>query len=319
MIPQYFFFGLSGFCNFVYLNISKSQIPKSVYWNDGRPKNMYEFMSGKVGFYNSVIEGRTFKYSLNVLKDEINNGNPVVIGCLDMFYLEYLPKFHQQMHIPIHYVLVVGYDDTLGQIWVYDCSRESLQKLSYENLERAWNVNVEGLSKKNTLHKFSFHPSLNDVKTIFFTALEEKCKANISAPVNFVGVKGINKLAKDILNWEQQLDEEAYKRCLLHLVEYAGFPPSLPDKANMLEVRHTGARLEFAGLLKWAGNEYGQELFQFSAQGFEKSGRYIETLVYKIYDIATGKQQMSNEIQDILIEISSIELVAFKTIESVFQ
>jgi len=280
---------------------------------------MYEFMSDKVGFINSVIEGRTFKYSLAVLKDEIDNGNPVVIGSLDMFYLEYLPKFYQQRHIPIHYVLVVGYDDTLGQIWVYDCSRDGLQKLSYENLEMAWNVNAEGLSKKNTLHKFSFQPSLNDVRNIFYTALEEKCKSNIYAPVNFVGVKGINKLAKDILTWEKQLDNETYKRCLLHLVEYAGFPPSLPDKINMPEARHTGVRLEFAGLLKWAANEYEQELFQLSAQSFEKSGQYIENLAYKILDIAKDKQQMTNEIKDILCEISSIELDAFKTLERVFQ
>ena len=87
----------------------------------------------------------------------------------------------------------------------------------------------------------------------------------------------------------------------------------------MPEVRHSGARLEFAGLLKWAANEYNQELFQLSAQEFEKSGQYIEILAGKIFDIAKGGQKMSTEIKDILESISSTEKEALKIIERVFK
>jgi len=318
-IPQHFFFGLSGFCNFVYMNFNNTEIPKLVYWNDGRPKKMYEFMGEKVGFSCSFIESRTFKHTMNVLKDEINRGNPVIIGSLDMFYLEYLTKFYHKNHIPIHYVLVVGYDDDKKQIMLYDCSREEIQTLSYENLEKAWNVNVQGLSKKNTLYKFLFSSDLNDIKSIFYSSLEKKYKLNIYAPVNFVGVKGLRKLAKDIMLWEQQLEKSTYKKCLLHLVEYTGFPPSLPDRKKLPEVRHTGVRHEFASLLKWGAKEYNEPLFLQSSEMFKKSGKYIEDLSYRIYDIAEGRQKMSNIIKDILEEISSTELKAFQYIEQVFQ
>lgn len=315
-LPKYFFFALGGLCNFVYLNTNRSQAPKSVYWNDGRPKKMYEFMNDKIGYTYSFIENRTFKYSLNKLKEEINNGSPIVIGSLDMYYLEYLPKFYNQLHIPIHYVLAVGYDDEHGHIFLYDCSRDDLQRLSYDNLEKAWNVNVPGMSKRNTLHIFKFNKYVNEVKTIFYSAMEEKYKLNLYALVNFVGVKGILKLSNDILNWQKQLDKDTYIKCLLHIVEYAGFPPSLPvdfDIAN-----HTGARTQFAALLSWAADEFEQKNFNAASLHFKTSGEYIKRLTAEFIDIAQCKTQLNKLHKDIITEIYAAESAGYKEIEKVF-
>lgn len=49
-------------------------------------------------------------------KEQIDNEKPVVLGCLDMYYLSHYPKFYNKEHIPIHYILMVGYDDE-EQCW----------------------------------------------------------------------------------------------------------------------------------------------------------------------------------------------------------
>ena len=58
-----------------------------------------------------MIEGRSFKFTFSRLKAFIDEGSPVVAGALDMYYLHYYSDLYEKQHVPIHYVLVVGYDD----------------------------------------------------------------------------------------------------------------------------------------------------------------------------------------------------------------
>lgn len=53
-----------------------------------------------------------------------------------MYYLSYYPKFYYKEHIPIHYILMVGYDDEEKYIYVYDCGIEEMQKLNMKLLKR---------------------------------------------------------------------------------------------------------------------------------------------------------------------------------------
>ena len=54
-----------------------------------------------------------------------------------MYYLHYYPELYQKQHVPIHYVLVVGYDDDKQEVYIQDCSQEGIQKISYTEFEKA--------------------------------------------------------------------------------------------------------------------------------------------------------------------------------------
>ena len=87
-IPEQFFFSMSGFCSFAYIKSNKSDIKRIVSFGDGRTKQMYKFLAPIVNFDYQHIESKTPELALEKAKKEIDNGFPVVIGALDMYYLE---------------------------------------------------------------------------------------------------------------------------------------------------------------------------------------------------------------------------------------
>lgn len=52
-----------------------------------------------------------------------------------MFYLPYL-KMYQKEHIPIHYIMMVGYDEEKNCILIYDCDREDMIELATNDYKR---------------------------------------------------------------------------------------------------------------------------------------------------------------------------------------
>ena len=115
------FFYLSGFGNFVYQRFNTGELKRRAAWGDGRTKQMYKEIADIVGFQYQHIEGRTFEYAMLVAKNQIEMGKPVVLGCLDMYYLEYYPKLYKKFRVPIHYMLMVGYDEERKSAYILDC------------------------------------------------------------------------------------------------------------------------------------------------------------------------------------------------------
>lgn len=68
-----------------------------------------------------------------------------------MYYLDYFEKIYHKEDIPFHYFLIVGYDDEIEKVYFYDCGRENLMSISYENLYKAMNVSCKGISNPNTI------------------------------------------------------------------------------------------------------------------------------------------------------------------------
>ncbi|MFT5873486.1 MAG: hypothetical protein ACI8WT_002431 [Clostridium sp.] len=318
-LPPNFFFGLSAFCSPLYLKTSKGGVPRAMYFNAGLPKKMYGFMGSKIGFSYSSIENSTFKYALNKAKNQIDRNNVLVVGALDMYHLEYHYKFYHKFHIPIHYILMVGYDDAKKQIYLFDCGKFDMQILSYENLEKAWNVNVPGLSKKNTLFTFDFENNLNNVKSIFYKSLKSKVDDNLHLKVNFIGVKAFDKLAKEIGKWNLEVSSAEYKNCLLHLVEYTGFPPIVPDECTMPDNNHNGARFQFSQLLLWGSKMYDEAYLEKAAIKFMKSGKLIEQLSTEILKCVNHTSPISSDIIALIKNIGLTEKKAYEYIENCFK
>lgn len=59
----------------------------------------------------------------------------IIIDILDLY---------KKQRIPIHYVLVVGYDDEEQVVFVHDCSHENVQKIPYDELRNLWMLKCQG-------------------------------------------------------------------------------------------------------------------------------------------------------------------------------
>ena len=124
---------IGGMASFAYLKFKRASPPNMVYWG-ANAKYLVQNLEEIIGFKQSLVEGRTFASTLSKLKEYIDQDTPAVVGALDMFYLHYYPKIYGNQHIPIHYMLVVGYDDNRQSFLVQDCGRSGVQEVSYDEM-----------------------------------------------------------------------------------------------------------------------------------------------------------------------------------------
>lgn len=315
-ISQGFFFCLSGKGNFIYLKSSKEDIKRRAAWGDGRTKHMYKEIADIVGFQYKHIEGRTFDYSMKVAKDQIDMGNPVVLGCLDMYYLPYYPKLYKKEHIPIHYVLMVGYDDDKESAYILDCGIETVQEVSYELLKEAMNVEIKGLSLKNTVCTIAFKDHLKSTIEIAKEGFYRKAKKMLESPVGFVGIRGMHKLAKEFSHWQKELTKEDYEAVLLNTIMFSGTVPKMPNRLLGIEeadnINYMCGREQMASVLSELGKEYQIVGWCEAAELFIESGGILEKIVENMVEYLLGEKTDFGEIPKMMLRVAQIEEMAYR-------
>ena len=255
---------IGGMASFAYLKFKMAQPPCMVYWGNN-PKYLLRDLSDIIGFTEFLSEGKSFKNEFPKIKQYINKDEPVMVGALDMYYLHYYPELYEKEHIPIHYVLAVGYDDDKKTVYVHDCSMENVQQISYDEFEKSLNVSVPGMSKKNTYRVFSIPGTLPSELAIAEKGLVHKAKRMLNPPVSLFGIPAMRKLSKEISGWTD-------KDCYTHMVAYAGLTPPLIAE----DLSHNdGSRFELARVLKELGSKYENRQWSDASGLFMLSGELI--------------------------------------------
>lgn len=283
-LPNLFFFVLSGPGSFCYLRTDKAELKRMIALGDGRTKKMYEFLAPIVGFEYKHHEYEHFEQVLKKAKKEIDNGYPVVLGALDMYYLPYFTKLYHNEHIPFHYVLMVGYDDDERQIYLYDGGRADLISLSYDELRDCMNCSYPGLSKKNTICTVRMNESKSKYQ-IAKEAIAKKCELFLNPPTNCLGYKGFEKFIRELPKLKTELNKDDYDKILINLVMFFGTVPTIPNALKGINepdnVVFRGGFDKMSNVLAVMGAEYKNGSWTDAALIFEEGATVIE----KISDI----------------------------------
>jgi len=281
--------GVGGMAGFTYLRFKRADPPCMVYWG-ANTKYLMRDLSRLIGFKETVIEGKSFKNTFSKLKESIDNGQPVVAGALDMYYLRYYRALYKKRHLPIHYVLAVGYDDDEGVVFVHDCSKEKVQKIPYDEFEKSLDVKVPGMSKRNTIRTFSLPETIPSEFEVAKKGFSFKAERFLHPPVRLFGLPAMRKLVDEILEWDD-------KRCFEHMVTYATTPPTLPKR---LENSH-GMRFWQASVLENLGRKYQVNNWVESSRMFRQSGE-------KIISLCEAALRMDKKtVSEILVQIADLE------------
>ena len=228
-LPDWLLVHLSGLTGFVYIKNKKAPTPRMVFWGSNVARYQYEALADVVGFRWQMMADRSFSFTLRRAKESVDASIPPLLGVLDMYHLPYYEKFYHNFHVPIHHVLMVGYDDEKETAFVLDCDRPDVQFIPYADLEQAWNVNIPGLGKKNTFYTFEFNGQVADVESIARNGLRKRALEMLEAPVSMLGLKGMRKLARELTGWPEELSTTQLDASLRHLAEFTGFPPVPPN------------------------------------------------------------------------------------------
>ncbi len=316
-LPDWLLLHVSGLLGFVYVKNKLAPTPRMVFWGSNLAKYQYETLADVVGFEWEMVSNRSFPFSLKRIKALVDDGSPVVLGVLDMFHLPYYEKFYHKIHVPIHYVLMVGYDDVAEIVWVQDCGRQQVEAISYIDLEQAWNVNIPGLGKKNTFYAFSFNQQIADVEMIARNGLHKRAMEMLEAPTSMFGIKGMRKLANELPRWRDELAPTQLDACLRHLVEFTGFPPVPPSQLTGYDDapdNHCAGRDVFANLLRKLAAEYAEPRWVEASAYFDRSAQALVNLTDAVCDFILEKENTLEKAAILITTIADLEEQGFKTI-----
>jgi len=288
---------IGGMAGFTYLRFKRADPPCMVYWG-ANPKYLMKDLAAIIGFKEIVTEGRTFKNAFQRLKEFIDSGQPVMAGALDMYFLHYYPDLYRKVHVPIHYVLVVGYDNEERVVFVHDCSHENVQRIGYDEFEKSLDVNVPGMSKRNTIRAFMLPEKMPSELEVARAGFSFKAQRFLKPPVKLFGIPAMLKLAHEIFEWDN-------RKCFEHMVTYATTPPLLP---TTFENSH-GMRFWQADVLNTLGNKYNVSKWIDAASLFRQSGEEIMKLCEAA--LKQNKQRVSGS----LLKIAKIEQQAYSLLK----
>ena len=258
-----FVHGLGQGGGFAYLRFNLADPPRQVYWGIAGPRQ-HEYLAKLLGANYTVVENRSFQFSWNKERQAVHAGTPPVLGPLDMFYLHFYEGIYQQRHIPIHYELLVGYDDENAH--VHDTDKDGVQTIPLDALQSAWDVNVPGLGKRNPLVVFDVPRSLPPTEALIRESIADQCRMMLRPPVSMVGIPAMKKLAREIARWPEELGEDTAATCLRQVREYLNSPPDLAGNhltagrdlyIRFLQEAQAMAGLDFSAAISRLGESMG--------------------------------------------------------------
>jgi hypothetical protein len=221
---NHFVHGLGQAGGFAYLRFKSADPPRQVYWGIAGPRQ-HRYLADLLGASYTEVENRTFKFSWHKAQAALEAGTPPVIGPLDMFYLPFYEGIYHQRHIPIHYLLLVGFDDEYA--FVLDTGQEEVQSLPLAELQQAWDVNVPGLGKRNRLVALHLPDHLPPTATLIRQSIADQCRSMLEPPVSMLGIPAMKKLAREIETWPRELGSDTAAGCLQQVRQYLNSPPDL--------------------------------------------------------------------------------------------
>ena len=219
-----FVYGLGQGGGFAYLRFKSADPPRQVYWGIAGPRQ-HKYLAELLDADYTEIENRSFKFSWQKAQEAVEAGTPPVLGPLDMFYLHFYEGMYHKRHIPIHYVLLVGYEDE--KAYVYDTDKSDVQEIPLDELQLAWDVNVPGLGKRNRLAVFDIPQDLAPTDALVRKSIADECQTMLHPPVSMVGIPAMKKVAREIARWPEELGEDTAAQCLRQVREYLNSPPDL--------------------------------------------------------------------------------------------
>jgi hypothetical protein len=318
-LPGYFVMDLS-MLGFMYLRAKLAPTPRMVFWGSGTGKAIHEFLADVVGYRWQMSEGLAFKRAWQIALDSLAQGRPVILGLLDMYHLPYFSKFYHRVHIPQHYVLLVGFDPLQDLAYVQDNSRPDIQAVPLEDLKQAWNVYNPGQGVKNTLFMLDFNDQPADLEHIARVGLKKRAACFLHPKTGFMGLAGLHKLAKDFANWERELTPEGLRASLTFLVTFnCSAVPLLPQRLLPYPLEHhdphQAVRDRFAAQLRELSGQFGVAAWAEAAAHFEASGQHQQRLTELVCDYLQGESQSLQPIPELLQSITRCEEQAFRALE----
>jgi hypothetical protein len=187
-------FGISGGIFFGYFESSNFSFPTFIVRN--KPGSIRENISKRLGVKFETLKFRD-KIKGELALNELILKNIPAAAQVDFYYMDYMPEY-QRVHINVHFINVIGMNET--SYLISDSYYPKKTELKKQILNKA---RFAGgfMEPKGFLFYPAFIPKNINYEKAIITGIKKASFNMLKLPVPFVGIKGMRKFAKKVKDW----------------------------------------------------------------------------------------------------------------------
>jgi len=303
--------GLGGI-SFFYFKFKRAEPPVQIFPGYLEPRRFYRKVASLTGAKCQYKDGVKWGYAWKKVKESIERNIPTIIGPLDMFYLPFAPL---KVHVVMHFLLVIGYDDARREAYVFDNRFEDAQRISYDDLEKAWNFEAKGWCRPHPFHLFTIPQSIPPLEDLLVRTIRDTVKLNIHPPIRSLGVSGERIAANEVSDWLDQCGRKVLVDSLMFTAKMIlpeGFEPQQCGAGRFLYAKFLNAATRYlkipaldesANLFVEAGDDWNRVSDIFERTATSGTEQDLKTLLGKA--------------SQIISKISDIEERAFRLLDGI--
>ncbi|MGD1993791.1 MAG: BtrH N-terminal domain-containing protein, partial [Anaerolineae bacterium] len=206
--------GVGGGVGFIYWH-TKGADPFIGGRAKGRPHTGFETAAGRrTGVAIAEHVTTSARKARRTLLELLDAEQPVMLQ-VDMGFLPYFDFGGQEYHFGAHAVVACGYDPATARVLIADRDAE-LHPLSMDELERARGSEHRPYPPKHRWTTFDFSQKRQPTPEEIRAAIAEQVEGMLDPPISNLGVKGIRKATRRILEWPNEMDEQALRRTMFN-------------------------------------------------------------------------------------------------------
>mgnify|MGYP001443749106 CR=1 FL=1 len=187
-------FGIGSGIFFGYFNNSRFAFPTFIVRN--KPGQIRKNLSKRAGVKFHCESYKTPEQAQTGLDKILEKGIPVATQ-VDFFFMEYLPQY-LRVHINVHFINVVGKNG--NNYLISDCYHPRIVELSDEMLIKG-RFAGGSMAPNGFLFYPEFIPKEFNLPQAVQKGIKKACFNMLKIPIPFLGVKGIRKFGKHIVEW----------------------------------------------------------------------------------------------------------------------
>jgi hypothetical protein len=179
--------------------------------NVGRPgEDGLEITAGKrTGVRVEKHHTGSARKAEKTMLEQLEAGKPVMIN-VDMGFLPYIKHLPEDFHFGGHAIVVGGYDPETQAVLIADRD-QPLHPVPWEDLTKARGSKFKPFPPMNVWFTFDFSEKRQPTSDEIREAIGEVCATMLEGPISNIGVRGIRKAAKKVLEWPKIMNDEGIR------------------------------------------------------------------------------------------------------------
>ncbi len=193
-ISEAMVFGISSGIFFGYFTGKRFLFPQFIVRS--KPGQVRENIAKRLG-----VKWNTYKFNNEqkgmLALDALLDKGITVATQVDFFYMDYIPDY-LRVHINVHFMNVVGKQD--GNYLISDSYFPKIVSLPEDSMRKG-RFAGGNFSPKGFIYYPTYIPTQIDFEPAIRKGIQKACRNMLKLPVPFIGIKGMRKFAKHIVEW----------------------------------------------------------------------------------------------------------------------